>query len=163
MKLTRAVGGGLAGGLLAIAMIRGAGWLAGSSADLCALLGAVLTDGPGRGPWIIGCVAQLAETVLVAILFAGIFEWGTRRAGAVIGLLLAVPLVVVAGLSVGLLPGARLVAAGIAPPGAFMAHRGAEVIVGFVLAHLAFGVVVGVSYGRPRHAARPAQIPASRL
>jgi hypothetical protein len=155
MKVIRPIAGGLAGGMLAIAIIRGAAWVTGADADICAILGAVVTGSSGIGAWLVGCAVQLTEAVVVAIVYAVIFEGIARRAGALLGLLLAIPLVVVAGLSMGFLPGARLLDAGIAPPGAFMEYCGAAVIVGFVLAHLAFGIVVGMAYGQTLHAVPP--------
>jgi len=43
--------------------------------------------------------------------------------------------------------------AGIMPPGAFMEYRGVIVLVGFLLAHLAFGTFVGATYGMTVHEA----------
>jgi hypothetical protein len=44
-----------------------------------------------------------------------------------------------------------LIDAGIGPPGAFMEYRGAWAIATFVLAHIAFGALVGGLYGSARY------------
>ena len=154
MKARRTLGAGLAGGILVIAIVRGAGWASGAQADLCLLLGTVLTGDTNSMAWIVGCVGQLVIAGAAAVVYAVLFERVMNRAGAVIGVLIAIPHVVIAGLAVGFLPGARLLDAGIAPPGAFMEYRGTVVLAGFVVAHIVFGAVMGVSYGDPRHVVR---------
>ncbi len=159
MRIWRTILAGLLGGLLAIAIVRGAAWLSGADGDLCALLAAAITGETGTAAWIVGFAAQLMVAVVAAIGYAAIFEWVTMRAGGLIGVLIAIPHVAVAGLSVGFLPASRLLHAGLMPPGAFMEYRGAVVIAGFVLAHLVFGTVVGAFYGGTRHVVS-AMIPA---
>jgi hypothetical protein len=154
MRTWRAIAAGLVGGVLAIAILRGAAWISGGDADLCALLGAVMTGDTGTAAWIAGCVLQLVAAVAAAIAYAAIFEWVIRRAGAMAGVLIAVPHVVVAGLAMGFLPASRLLDAGFMPPGAVMEYRGVPVLAGFVLAHLTFGAVVGLMYGDTRHVVR---------
>jgi hypothetical protein len=154
MKIWRAVAAGLVGGVLAIAIVRGAAALSGGEGDLCALLGAVVTGEIGTAPWIAGCVAQLAAAVVAAIAYAAIFEWIVMRAGALTGALIAVPHCVCAGLAMGFLPASRLLDAGIMPPGAFMEYRGMAVLAAFIVAHLAFGTAVGAMYGDTRHGVR---------
>lgn len=161
MKLWRAIVVGLGAGVLAIVVIRLAGWLAGSDGDLCALVGVAVTGRTDTTSWLIGCAVQLGVAIVAAIVYAGIFEWVTRRAGALVGLVVAVPHVVIAGLSVGFLPGVRLFDAGVLPPGAFLEYRGIIALCGFIAAHLLFGVVVGQLYGRTRHAV-PASSPSWR-
>jgi hypothetical protein len=68
----------------------------------------------------------------------------------VTGIVVALGHVVIAGLAVGFLPATGLIAADITPPGAFMEYRGGYVVLAFVLAHLAFGAIVGALYGVPR-------------
>lgn len=155
MKRLRTLIIGVIGTLIAVGIERCAGWIAHSDADLCLLVGAVLTGGSSGQAVAIGCLVQLVVAVISAYIYAGIFEYVTRRAGAVIGGLIGVGHVTVAGLIVGFLPGERLLAAGIAPPGAFMEYRGWIVLAGFLLAHIAFGVFVGATYGAPVHAASP--------
>lgn len=151
MRIWRTILAGLLGGLVAIAIVRGTTWLSGAEGDVCALLGAAMTGETGAAAWIIGFAAQLMVGMLAAMGYALIFEWVTMRASGLIGALIAIPHVAVAGLSVGFLPASRLLDAGVMPPGAFMEYRGAMVIVGFVLAHLVFGAVVGGLYGGTRH------------
>jgi hypothetical protein len=154
MHTRRAIISGLIGGVLAIAIVRGAAWLSGGEGDLCALLGAIVTGHEGTAAWIAGCVVQLVAAAVAAIIYAVIFEFVMNHASAATGALIAVPHAVVAGLAVGFLPAARLIDAGTLPPGAFMEYRGAAVLAGFIVAHLAFGATVGALYGGTRHAVR---------
>jgi hypothetical protein len=100
---------------------------------------------------MLGLIAQLFVAIVAALVYAAIFEWVVRRAGAVMGFLIALVHVVVAGIGVGFLPVSGMLDAGISPPGAFLEYRGWWAIGTFVLAHLAFGVIVGIVYGEPLH------------
>jgi hypothetical protein len=155
MKVARLVIAGVVGGAVAIGIIRAAGWAVGTDASLSAVLGAAVTGESGARAWTVGCAVQLGTAAIAALVYGGIFEWVTCRAGAAIGSAVAVPHVVIAGLVVGFLPGARMVEAGVLPPGAFFEYRGWIVLAAFIAAHLAFGVIVGVAYdgvpaGTPR-------------
>lgn len=155
MKLKRTLVIGMLGTLLAVAIERLAGLIAGRDADLCLLVGAVLTGSVTTTAIVLGCIAQLIVAVISAYVYALIFEFVTRRAGAIVGFLVGIGHVIVAGLVVGFMPGQRLLDAGVMPPGAFMEYRGAVVLAGFLLAHLAFGTFVGATYGPTLHAASP--------
>jgi hypothetical protein len=155
MKLGRTLLIGVLGTLLAVGIERLAGIIAGRDADLCLLVGAVLSGTVTTGAIALGCVAQLVVAVVSAYIYAFIFEFVTRRAGAVIGFLIGIGHVVIAGLVVGFMPGERLLAADVMPPGAFMEYRGAIVLAGFLLAHLVFGTFVGATYGTVLHSASP--------
>lgn len=135
-----------------MATVAFAGRVTGSMADLCALAGAVITGRDDALAWVVGGAAQLLVAVIAALAYAAVFEWVTRRGGALIGFAVAIPHAVVAGLVVGFLPVARMLDAGITPPGAFLEYRGAWTVAAFILAHLVFGVAVGALYGKARHA-----------
>jgi hypothetical protein len=152
MKLGRAIGAGIAGGIIVVAAIDIVGWITGANSDLCRLGGVILTGRLDAVGWLAGAVAQLVIAIIAAIVYAAIFELVTRRAGPLIGLVVAVPHVIVAGLAIGFVPAWRLIDAAIGPPGAFMEYRGPWVVVTFVLAHLVFGALVGKLYGRAQHA-----------
>lgn len=152
MRLGRAIGAGIIGGIIVVAAIGVAGWITRANADLCRLGGVILTGRMDAAGWLAGAVAQLVIAIIAAIIYAAIFEWVTRRAGPLIGLSIAVPHVIVAWLAIGFVPAWRLIDAGIGPPGAFMEYRGPWVLVTFVLAHLVFGALVGKLYGRAQHA-----------
>lgn len=156
MKLTRTFVIGVIGTIIAVAIERLAGWVAGRDADLCLLVGAALTGSARTTSMLLGCAAQLIVALISAYIYAAIFEYVTRRAGALTGFIIGLGHVTVAGLVVGFMPGDQLMNAGIMPPGAFMEYRGAIVLVGFLLAHLAFGTFVGATYGATVHAASPA-------
>ncbi len=152
MKLGRAAGAGIVGGVIVVAAIDVAGWITGANADLCRLAGVILTGRLDAVGWLAGAVAQFVIAIVAAIIYAAVFEGVTRRAGPLIGLAIAVPHVIVAGLGIGFVPAWRLIDAGIGPPGAFMEYRGPWVLATFVLAHLVFGALVGKLYGRAQHA-----------
>lgn len=152
MKIPRAVAASLLGTVVVIVIVWLGGLVSGRDADLCALLGAAVTEVRGTWSWLLGAVLQLLIGVVAAIVYAAIFEWVTRRAGVAVGCAVALGHTVIAGLAVGFLPAARLIEAAITPPGAFIAYRGPLAVAAFVIAHLAFGTIIGVLYGRPRHA-----------
>jgi hypothetical protein len=152
MKVVRATLTGVFGGALVFAIVLAAGAVSNHHADLSLLLGSSITAGAGAWTWAAGAAAQLMIAVIAALLYAAIFEWITRRAGALLGLAVALGHVVIAGLGVGFLPASRLLESGISPPGAFLEYRGLLVAGAFVVAHLLFGVLVGAAYGVTRHA-----------
>ena len=152
MKTSRAIAAGVLGTVIVIVVVWIGGLVAGHDADLCALLGASILADRGMWPWLLGAALQVVIGVVAAIVYAAIFEWVTRRAGGVVGFLVALGHSVIAGLAVGFLPATHLIEAATAPPGAFMEYRGPFVVVAFVIAHLAFGTLIGLLYGRPRHA-----------
>jgi hypothetical protein len=135
-----------------VAALEVAGLLTGANADLFALGGVILTGRRDAIGWLTGAAAQLIIAAIAGVVYAVIFEIVTRRAGALIGFAIAVPHAVVAGLAIGFIPVSRLIDAGIGPPGAFMEYRGAWVVATFVLAHLAFGTLMGSLYGTAQHA-----------
>lgn len=151
MKVGRAIGAGIVGGIVVVTAVWVAGWLTGASADLCALGGVVLTGRRDAIGWLTGAAAQLIIAAIAGLVYATIFELVTRRAGPLIGFAIGVPHAIVAGLAMGFVPVARLIEDGVGPPGAFMEYRGAWVVATFVLAHIAFGVLVGGLYGTVRH------------
>ena len=153
MKFARAIGSGLLGGVVAVVAVVAfcAGtWLLGADSDVGALFGAPFMSGGGAVAWLIGCLVQLGVAAIVGVVYAAVFEWVTRRSGMLVGLLVAIPHVIVAGLAMGFLPmGSGDI--GVGHPGAFLEYRGAMAIGVFVVAHLLYGITVGAAYGRPRH------------
>jgi hypothetical protein len=156
MKLWRAVGIGVLGDAIVMAVVWLGGRMGGTSADLAGLTAACATGRADGSAWLLGLVLQLVLGACAALVYAALFEWLFERAGAWLGLAVAVPHAVIAGLIVGFLPADRLMAAGVMPPGAFYEFRGGWCIVAFVVAHLAFGWLVGAAYGATRHAVRGA-------
>ena len=151
MKLVRAIGAGLVGTGVVLLVVWGVGRLTQTDGDLSALAAAVVFGVLNTLTWWLGLILQLIVGVVVAIVYATIFEWITRRAGLLLGLAIGIPHAILAGLGVGALPASRMIDAGIMPPGAFYEYRGAWCIVAFVLAHVAFGCIVGAAYGQTRH------------
>lgn len=154
MKLRRTLVIGVLGALLAVAIERLSGWLAVRDADLCRLVGAVLTGRDTTATMLAGCAGQLIVAVISGYIYAFVFEHVFHRAGLPAGLLVGVAHVIVAGTAVGLMPAGQLVRAAIVPPGPFMVERGSIVVIGFLVAHLSFGAFVGATYGQTRRGAR---------
>jgi hypothetical protein len=150
MKLGRAVVAGCVGGAMALLIIGIASWVWNADADLCAWFG-VMIVGERPGGWVAGCIAQLGIAIIAALVYATVFELVTRRAGAILGLVVAVPHVIVAGLAIGFIP-APHPAHDFGPPGAFLEYRGIWIVIAFIVAHLVFGAVVGALYGQTRRA-----------
>jgi hypothetical protein len=155
MKLGRAVMAGCVGGALALLIIDIASWTWNADADLCAWFG-VMIVGDRPGGWVAGCIAQLGIAIIAALFYAAVFEFVTCRAGAILGLVIAVPHVIIAGLAVGFIPVPHA-ARDFGPPGAFLEYRGIWIVIAFIVAHLVFGAVVGALYGQTRRA-----VPATR-
>ena len=92
----------------------------------------------------VGLVVHLAVSAAIAVLYAIGFRiagaadygWGWGLTGAIVHW-------VVAGSFLGVVPESRR---RLASPGPFAARLGAPAAVGFFLVHLAFGLVVGVTY-----------------
>ena len=155
MKLRRAIIAGVVGGIVVIIIMAIAGAISGADADLSALGGAVIIGREGAGSWLIGCVAQIVVAIVAALAYAAIFEWVVRRGGPIVGFVVALGHVVIAGIAVGFLPVSGMLSVGMSPPGAFLEYRGPWVIGAFVFAHLAFGTIVGAIYGKSVHRASP--------
>ncbi len=151
MKVRRALFSGVIGSVLVLILVWMGGRLGDADADLAALTAAVLFRNAAGAAWVGGFVAQLIVGAIAGVVYCGIFELVTERAGAWIGLAVAIPHAIIAGLAVGFLPAHRMLDAGVAPPGAFYEFRGAWCIAAFVLAHLAFGCSIGAMYGQTTH------------
>lgn len=152
MKLGRAVASGVLGALLVLVLLWLARWLLGTPTDLARLLGNVLLPGAGRLAWWSGVALQLVVGAAAGVVYAAVFEYAMRRAGPLAGVGVAIPHAAIAGLLVGFLPLWRWPIA--SPlPGAFLAFAGATAAACFIVAHLAFGALVGLCYGRTRHRA----------
>lgn len=155
MKLTRAIVAGLIGAVIVWIIVLVGGMISKRHADLCLLLGASITGSADVASWIAGAVGQLVLGAVSGIVYAAIFEWVTRRAGAVTGFVVGLAHVVVAGIATGFLPAQRLLDASIQPPAAFLEYRGLAALIAFIVAHLVFGTFVGAVYGRVLHAVVP--------
>lgn len=154
MKLGRAITVGILGAILVLVLVWLGGLLAGSDGDLSALAAATVFGTADGVAWVGGLLIQLALGAAAGIVYAALFEWITASAGPWIGIAIGIPQAIVAGVAVGFLPGQRLIDAGIMPPGGFYEYRGLWCIVAYVVAHVAFGVLMGSAYGATKHAWR---------
>lgn len=151
MKSGRAIIVGIIGAIVVMLIVWLGGRVGGASADLAALTAASIAGRTDVSTWLAGVVTQLVLGACAALVYAALFEWLFEHAGSWLGLAVAVPHAIVAGLILGFLPADRLIAAGLTPPGAFYEFAGGWCIAAFVVAHLAFGWFVGAAYGRTRH------------
>jgi hypothetical protein len=158
MRSRRAIFAGIVGCIVVVTIVAAAERLSGSGADICSMSGALVIGRTDALGWVVGFVVQSVIAVIAAFVYGAIFEWVTRHAGAIIGLAIAIPHVIIAGLGVGFIPADPLLARNLAPPGAFLEYEGSWAVLAFVCAHLLFGVVVGSLYGKTRHT-----IPTSRV
>jgi hypothetical protein len=158
MSATRTAASGLIGGVAALLILGGTGAVTHADGDLAALTATTLLRSADGAAWIVGLLVQLVIGVVAAFAYATVFALVTRRAGVVIGLLTAIPHVVIAGLVVGFVPADRIVAGGILPPGAFYEYRGLACTIAFVAAYLVFGAIVGGLHARTVHVAAPPNV-----
>lgn len=112
------------------------------------MLGTATGLGTGRGTFAIGLVMHLIASGLIAELYAFAFERIAHRSGALPGVVLAIPHMVIGGLVVGAMPAIHpslpdtLVA-----PGPFLSFLGDGAVLFFVLTHAVYGAFVGIAYG----------------
>jgi hypothetical protein len=148
MKVFRALLAGIAGALAmsgTMFLIRQFG----INVSLEMLLGSLLEDQTGLSIWMSGFILHLAIGVVIALLYAFVFEvletWGPLLGG---GLGLAHGLM--AGLFMSAISAMNPVVPNVHAPGAFLAHVQYGPII-FLVLHLLFGATVGLVYGPPLH------------
>jgi hypothetical protein len=151
MKVRRAAIVGAVATMVTVGILLLGGWVFGEDLDPCALFAQMVVHDAGVWPWIGGFVIQVIFGALVGIVYAAVFEWFVHRAGALVGIIVAVPHVFAAGLGVGLLALNAAYVWPSVPPGAFMALRGPAAVWVFCVAHLAFGTLMGAGYGHVLH------------
>ena len=151
MKCRRALIGGALGALVAISLCVLAIWFLRFDANARLALRRAPVSALPWGVWIPLAVIAVIGGAFVAIGYALIFEFGTRRAGALIGAALGLaPAVAVwlgAGLALQYVPGAAEVFA----QEASLLFGNRWAIVAFALIHAVYGAVVGTAYGSPVH------------
>jgi uncharacterized membrane protein len=163
MRSRRLILSGIVGCIVVVAIVAAAERLSGSSADICSMAGALVIGRTDALGWLIGFIVQSVIAVIAAFVYGAIFEQVTRHAGAMIGLAIAIPHAIIAGLGVGFIPADPLLARNLAPPGAFLEYEGVWAALAFVCAHLVFGIVVGSLYGRTRHTIPTTRVRAHRV
>jgi hypothetical protein len=147
MRTTRALLAGLIGALaMSIAMLLMR--LLGFHIDLEALLGSIVVSGSYPLTWGIGFVIHLAFGALLGIFYAVAFE-AVGHAGTLMGAGLGLANGLLAGMLMTSIPAMSPIG-GVAhagEPGAFLTnvHLGPVL---FLVAHVVYGSVVGIAYGR---------------
>ncbi len=113
------------------------------------LLGSLIADKTGLSLWMSGFILHLVIGVVMALLYAFVFEllqnWGTLIGG---GLGLAHGLM--AGLFMSAIPAMNPIIPNAHAPGAFLAHVQYGPAL-FLLLHFIYGATVGLVYGPPLH------------
>jgi hypothetical protein len=152
MRVRRALSAGVLASVAALLVAWGVRRATGATLDPAGSLGRLLLP----ASWAMwssvvltaGAVAHIAGGALLGLAYAAVFEWVTRRAGALVGLALAVPHAVVTGLAFAFLPLLRPELFAASPPGAFLAYGGAGATVSLLAFVLVYGALVGALYGR---------------
>jgi hypothetical protein len=120
----------------------------GLPANLEVMQGSIVTGSVGPSAYALGLVMHLVISGLIAMFYAIVFEFGTRRAGVWIGLLLSIVHTLIAGVFMAIAPMIHpLIPSELSAPGAFMANLGAPGVILFIALHLVFGAIVGGLYG----------------
>lgn len=118
------------------------------------ILGTLFVD-PGPAAWLIGLVAFLVGSGLIALLYGVGFEYVAHRAGTKTGIALSLIHIVVGGAFLGALPAIHpRVTEMLQAPGPYLANLGIIGILAFVALHLMYGALVGGLYGDTVHAPR---------
>jgi hypothetical protein len=151
VRVTRALGAGALAAVVAVLVAWTVRWATGATLDPAEPLGRLLLPGSwttwrGAVP-LAGAAAHVAGGALLGLAYAAVFEWVTHRAGALVGLALAVPHSVVTGLAFAFPPLLRPALFAASPPGVFLEYGGVGATASLVLFVLAYGGLVGVLYG----------------
>jgi hypothetical protein len=147
--------GVLAGALMWVGMIiaRAAGLL---EMNMPMVLGAMVTQTTSRGTLLLGIGIHLVVSGLIGFVYAAAFE-AIRRSNWWLGLIGGAINTIVGGLFVWMLPAIHPAMPEVLPaPGPFGVNLGAMNVVGFVILHLLFGLVIGVVYSPVHTPASPA-------
>jgi hypothetical protein len=118
--------------------------------NLNMIIGSLFTGQVSAGTWILGFVAGLIISGLIALIYAWAFE-GMRKSNWRLGVIGGAIHAVIGGIVFGVLPSFHPAMPNlITPTGFFAANYGAVTAVGFVVLHLVYGAIVGGMY-RPVH------------
>lgn len=157
VKVGRALGAGAVAALAAVTVAGLMRWLGGVGQGPVEPLGQLILPEEWLGwAWLTGAAAHVAGGALFALIYAAVFEWVTRRGGALVGLALAVPHALVAGLALAFLPVLRPAAFTANPPGAFLEYGGVGAVVAFFVFVGVYGALVGLLYGTVERSVRAA-------
>jgi hypothetical protein len=140
VDLVSALAAGLLGGVLMLLLQIGVSTAGRRQFDLLGMWTSLLAV---HGVRVIGVIVHLAVSVAVAVLYAlGFAMAGASDYGWAWGLTGAIIHWIIAGSFLGGIPDND----DRRSPGPFATRLGPEIAVGFFIAHLAFGVVVGMTY-----------------
>ncbi len=148
MRIGKALLAGVVGG----AVMSLAAWIAratlGIEIDIAMMLGTLFGAPPVPSTWVLGFLAHLATSGVIAMVYALAFEYVTHRAGWLRGALFAIVHALLAGAALTLIPAVHaLIPERVPAPGVFWMEGGAPYVVAFFSFHLLYGTVVGAVYG----------------
>jgi hypothetical protein len=147
MNIRKAFIAGIIGGAVMV-LIMATARAMGACADMPMMVGTMPGNGPSGAAWLIGFVVMMIGAGIAGIAYGAIFEAVTRRADAMMGILVALAPMAVEGLMLGFMDKMHpLMPKIMQEPGFFMSSYGVMGVIGFVVSHLAFGAVVGLLYG----------------
>lgn len=148
MNFWRAFLAGVVGGAIMTLLIAMARLLGMTTMDLELKLGSMISQEVNATSWVTGLVMHLIISGLIACIYAVGFEYVAHKASWLIGLGFAVIHTIIGGIFVGmmgqihpLMPSDALPA-----PGPFAINFGTMTTVGFIVAHLIYGAIVGAMY-----------------
>jgi hypothetical protein len=150
IRLGAALRAGLLGAIAVLVVEIVSTRILGVDVNLSALIGALLLDQIGAGPWLLGAAVQIALGLIGGSVYAAIFEWITHHASWWIGLLIGFGHAAIAGLALGYLTLLRGPTRAFIPTGSFLIYHGTWAVVLVIVAHVGFGLVVGATYGQVR-------------
>jgi hypothetical protein len=154
MRWGRAFGAGVAGGAV-MSVLMALARAAGVDVSFERLLGTAHGALPGPGTWLLGLVLHLALSGLLGLLYGWGLEALAPRRPWLAGLRFGAVHALLAGAALALLPSVHaLMPTQIQPPGPFLVRLGLAGVLVHVVLHLAYGLVVGHTYGPPATAAR---------
>jgi len=126
--------------------------------NLSMIVGSLFTGQVSAGTWVLGFVAGLVISGLIALIYAAAFE-GLHRSNWRLGLIGGAVHAAIGGLFFGLLSSFHPAMPDlIVPPGAFAANYGTVTVIGFIALHLLFGAIVGGMYKTVHIPAPPSRL-----
>ncbi|UQA58134.1 hypothetical protein [Polyangium aurulentum] len=147
MNIRKAFFAGVVGGA-AMTLILAIAYAATAAPDLQMMLGTAVGVAPSALAWLVGLALSLGFAGLVGVIYGGVFET-LGAAGATTGVLVSLFHIALGGVLIGLFGAAHpLVPELFRAPGFFMGAYGGAGVVAFVLAHIAFGAIVGKIYAK---------------
>jgi hypothetical protein len=146
MKVGLAFVAGMVGWAVMVALVILLRAVNATELNLSMIVGSLFTGQVSSGTWVLGFVLGLVISGLIALIYAAAFE-GLRRSNWRLGLIGGAIHAAIGGLFFGLMPSFHPAMPDLLlPPGPYAANYGTMTAIGFIAAHLVFGMIVGGMY-----------------